>query len=82
MSGHTKGPGWELNGLRFVDRLGSTETHHIDDFPVYAVAPEMLEALKEAIQLGRGDPLKMIGSWRRLETIFRAAIALAESCKT
>lgn len=38
-----------LNGVRFTCSEGQyTYEHHIDNWPVYEAAPELLEALKEA----------------------------------
>jgi hypothetical protein len=53
MSKHIPHEGWELNGLRFVSAgmHGETETCHIDDFPVYAAAPDLLDALTEMVRL-------------------------------
>lgn len=46
---HTPGPKWELNGLRFVNQYQETDIWHIDDFPIYAAAPELLEACQLAV---------------------------------
>lgn len=62
MSKHTPGLGWTLNGLRFVseEQHGATQTFHVDDFPIYAAAPELLAAL-EAL-LAEWDKLTRYGS--------------------
>lgn len=43
----------ELNGVRFVcaQPMGDTIDCHIDDFPVYAAAPELLAACKSLLDL-------------------------------
>lgn len=81
-TGHTPGPGWELNGLRFVGpgQHGSTETFHADDFPVYAAAPDLLAAGKLAeaqINAWRETGMPDIPKIMDAQDALRAAIAKA-----
>jgi len=72
-----------LNGIRFVCTQGQyTYQHHINDFPIYAAAPELLVALKD-IAKGEGrysiDQLEHAGNTiEDMIAIANAAIAKAE----
>lgn len=74
--------GWTLNGLRFVSpgMHGETEFFHVNDYPVYAAAPAMLRALKNA---DRQLSVWMAGAGEGSDCLaeIQAAIALAQKKK-
>lgn len=46
---HTPGGTFELNGLHFSDDQQNSISCGVDEYPVYAAAPDMLDALKSAL---------------------------------
>jgi len=39
---------YELNGVRFTCDCHNVITYHVDEFPIYTHAPELLEACRQA----------------------------------
>lgn len=68
----------ELNGLRFVcaSPMGDTRTVSIDDFPVYAAAPDLLAACEAFLMFCAGKSSRVMP-----ERITREAIAKAKKGK-